>query len=354
MAQTTQNEAPVHLDQEVDLLEYLDALLRAKFRILLVASIAAAMTFGASKLVPNKYRSTAVVAVNITEASGGIKPGNYRGSEIVDLIEHDFIVDSPADNEIDRLIARMGSTAFIQLFIEENRLKPHLYPDLWNAETQSWFEDTEPTLLEASSVFRKEVLSLGIDQKTGLLPISMLTRDPELSTKLANTFYSRFNDYVRESRLSELAERARVLNERLEATSHLEMQRSIYRMLETQLAEETFLSAKKDYPLEVIEVAQPPFNKASPNRKLWTILAFVLTAFLGVVVAFGLVILRKLREALQAAHPRVPKKGQQVGDKKLDESYKSSKLAATQKRKTTEPAAGEVAQDDLESWIDRS
>ena len=354
MEQTTQNEAPVHLDQEVDLLEYLDALLRAKFRILLVASIAAAMTFGASKLVPNKYRSTAVVAVNITEASGGIKPGNYRGSEIVDLIEHDFIVDSPADNEIDRLIARMGSTAFIQLFIEENRLLPHLYPDLWNAETQTWFEDLQPTLLEASSVFRKEVLSLGIDQKTGLLPISMLTRDPELSTRLANAFYLRFNDYVRESRLAELSERARVLNERLEATSHIEMQRSIYRMLETQLAEETLLSAKKDYPLEVIEVAQPPFNKASPNRKLWTILAFVLTAFLGVVVAFGLVILRKLREALRKAHPREPKSQQSAGEGSDANSGKSGKLASALKRKKRDPLAEKAAQDDLESWIDPS
>ena len=108
----------LHIDQEVDLLEFLHAILRVKYRILVLSILIAGAVFGASKLVENKFKATVLVAVNISEGFGGTKPGQYRGSDVVGLLEYSFMVDEPAENELDRVMARLGSSTFIELFID--------------------------------------------------------------------------------------------------------------------------------------------------------------------------------------------------------------------------------------------
>ena len=99
---------------------------------------------------------------------------------------------------------------------------------------------------------------------------------------------------------AEIAEQRKFLESRLEATSNLEIQRSIYRMLETQLASEALIFAKNSYPLEEIQPALPPQFKSSPQRKTWAILSFVGVVFAGVVVVLTRVVIAKISGALKA------------------------------------------------------
>ena len=55
---------PFGVDDDVDLIEYLQAILRYKYRIVLSAVAIAGVVFGLSLLVDNQYMSTAVVAVD--------------------------------------------------------------------------------------------------------------------------------------------------------------------------------------------------------------------------------------------------------------------------------------------------
>ena len=96
---------PFGVDDDVDLIEYLQAILRYKYRIVLSAVAIAGVVFGLSLLVDNQYMSTAVVAVNIKEKAGGVSPKEYRASDALGLLEHDFIIEGVHSNELDRLIA---------------------------------------------------------------------------------------------------------------------------------------------------------------------------------------------------------------------------------------------------------
>lgn len=294
---------PISLEHEVDLLEYLNAVLLAKYRILIIATLGAILVFGASKLIDDVYTASAVVAININENPGGVAPKDYRGSDTLGLIEHDFIIQSAADNERERLLARMRSTRFSEIFVRENSLERYVFADHWDASNEKWIEDFNPSSAEAVVYFKEKMRVVELDEKTGLLFIHFKTRDPKLSADLANLFFNRFNRFIRDLELAELERTKEFLNNRLQTETNLEMQRSIYRMLETQLAAESLLFARSGYPLEEIQPALTPPFKSSPQRKTLAILAFVGLIFLGLFVTVGLVLISKLRLALKAYAP---------------------------------------------------
>jgi hypothetical protein len=290
---------PFGIDEQVDLLEYLHAILRVKYRIVVIAMIGAAIVFGLSRMVDDIFIATAVVAVNIKDKPGGVSPKEYRASDALGLIEHDFIIEGAHSNERDRLMARMRSMRFSQLFIEENDLLPYIFHKQWDKESGNWLEGFKPDMRLAGQIFGGSMRGLDPSDETGLLRVHFKTRDPELSARLANAFVDRFNRFIRDNEAGELKARRDYLENRLKEVENIELHRSIFRLLETQLAAESLLYARRHYPLEVIQPAFPPLNKASPQRKKWAALSFVALLMLGVMGAIGSVLVGKLREGLR-------------------------------------------------------
>jgi len=339
------------MDHEVDLMQYLSALLRAKYRILIIALVISSAVFGMSRLVHNLYTSSAILAININQNPGGVKPGQYRGSDLLGLIEHDFVMESAAENEIERLIARMTSTSFMSLFMKENNVVEYIYSDFWDAEENAWVDGFEPSEIEAITFFRKNMIDVFVDQVTGLLRINITTKNPVYSADLANKYWVRFNEYITEIESVEMERRRSYLEDKLDGLSNLEMQRSIFRLIETQLASEALLFGRDNYPLEEIQVAIPPLNKSYPNRKLWTVLAFVGTAILSIVFVLTSVVVKNIRVALEPY--------QQTSDHKRKDASIFAKLedaedASIQSKEQIQASVkSSDSTDELSEWIDR-
>jgi LPS O-antigen subunit length determinant protein (WzzB/FepE family) len=293
-------DVPFGIEEEIDLLEYLNAIIRYKYRIFLIAMIGAAVVFGSSKLVDDIYMSTTVVAVNIKENPGGVSPKEYRANDALGLIEHDFIIEGAHSNEIARLMAHMRSMRFSQIFIEENNLLPYIFHKRWDNDKQAWLKDFKPDMREAMLIYDGDIRGLDLDDETKLLRINFKTRDALLSADLANKFVKRFNLHIQDMQAEQLQIRTAYLEERLKEEPNIELHRSIYRLLETQLAAESLLYARKDYPLEVIQPAFPALYKTYPNRKQWAALALIGLILLGVMAAIASVIVGKIRHSLGA------------------------------------------------------
>lgn len=355
-------EKPVNLDQEVDLFAYLHALVAVKYRIVLIAAICAVAVYAFSKTIEDTFSATAIVAINVTSEPGGVERKNYRAGDSLGLIEYDLLIDPAADNEVQRLLARMKSAAFSELFVSENDLLQYIYEGEWDSSAQNWSEDFKPDLSNAVLYFRKNMRSVELDQVTKLLNIKFVTRDPKLSATLANRFVLRFNKYIQEMEASEISDRRKFLESRLDGTSNLEIQRSIYRMLETQLATEALIFAKKNYPLEPIQPALPPQFKSSPKRKTWAILAFVGSAFAGIVFVLSWVMISKLRKALAAyGQPQdapgrtLPENQNPVAEKTAKPTQTSRKIAnaqADQDSSKTQHPAPPNPRNELDEWLE--
>ena len=313
---------PFGIEEEVDLLEYLYAILRYKYRILVIAMLGAVLIFGYSKFLDDIYASSALVAVNIRDKPGGVAPKDYRASDALGLIEHEFIIEGAHSNERDRLMARMRSLKFSQTFIEENDLLPYIFEKQWDKKNKKWLEGFKPDIREANKIFNETIRGLETDDDTGLLNIRFKTRDPKLSAELANKFVERFNQFIRENEATELKARRDYLDARLTEVENIELHRSIYRLMETQLAAESLIYARTEYPLEVIQPAFPPLFKTYPQRKKWAALTFVGLLLLGAMVSIGMVLLKNLRNGLKEYQEKqvaeVSEKDKQKKDQKTE------------------------------------
>lgn len=301
------NEPPIHIDQQVDLLEYLDAVLRSKYRLLIAAIFSAAAVFGLSKFVDDKFTASGIAAVNINENPGGVAPESYRGSDALGLLEHDFIIDVAPSNELDRLLAKLNSFEFTKYFIDKRGLLPMLFPNEWNAESASFREGFVPDYRVATKIFREEHVGHSHDEKSGLLTVYATTHSSDYSAEIVNHYLADFNAFIKQRSVETMNSRRDYLERRLTEVNNIEVQRSIYRLLEAQLGVESMIHARENYPFEMIQPANPPLYKSYPSRKKWTVLAFVGVLFLGLFFVIGLVILRKMNAALSEYKARVGK-----------------------------------------------
>lgn len=280
------------------LIALLKHLLRFKYRVLFLAVIASLIVFALSYLVSSKYSSTAIVAVNLADSRGGVSPGDYRSGDTLGVIEYDFLIKAAQENDRARMLTRMESFDFIKSFIEENALLPVLFSDIYDAENRDWLDD-EPDMRDAVSKFKKDYFSVYTDKKTDLLQVSFLTKDPEFSAKLSNIFIEAFNAHIRTIELQQIQKQRDYLESRLNLNRNAELQRSIFRLLETQLSLEALINARDNYPLEMIQPATVPLYKAYPARKKWAVLAFVLTIILSYVATLGWAAISALRNDLR-------------------------------------------------------
>ena len=282
------------------LLVYLHRLLRFKYRIAIFSILVASLVLGLSFMLPDRFTARATVAINVSESPGGIQPSNYRGANTMGVIEYDFIIDGVQSNERERHLARVESFGFVSLFIEQQQLMPVLFPKQWDQNAQKWLDGFTPDMREAVKAFKSGMLFVKMDPKTDLLNVHITSTDPLLSATIANAFVDSFNRYLRNLEAEELGNRRGYLEQRLREVNNTEIHRSIYRLLEAQLAVESLINARANYPLEMIQPATVPLFESFPHRKKWTVLALVGSMFLGffAVILFGMV--SRIRKDLKA------------------------------------------------------
>lgn len=334
------SQMPGGLEQEVDLLEYLHAILKRKYSLTAVAFLGAVVMFGLTFLQSNIYFATAVLAINIDEKPGGVAPKEYRSSDTIGLLERDFVINSAAANERERIMARMRSARFSEIFIKDNNLLPYIFHKQWDENSKKWKDGFQPDIRDAIKAFNDGMRGIQYDEKSGLMLISFNSRDPVLSADLSNKFVIQFNKYARGIALDELAERRNYLESRLRVIQNLELQRSIYRLLETQLAAETLINARSTFPLEEIQPAVPPLVKIKPKRLFTAAISFIGFMFLGITVIVGSVLVRKLSKGLSDYN--VMAKSQAA--KMNEESNKSLLSKFTWQKKSKQVDANE--------WVD--
>jgi len=282
------------------LLRVLHIVLKYKYRILLFSIVFTAVVVGISLLQPNKFSATSVVAMNLNENRGGVAPGGYRGNSTLSVLEFDMIVEPASVDERDRHLTRLKSFNFLSSVIDEFELLPVIFADNWDAELQDWHEDKTTTMQEAVDAFRGEYLAVGKHGSTDMITIGVTSIDPKLSQTVANAIPGLYNQYNLGREVEELSSRRAYLEKRLSEVRSRESQQSIYRLLESQLAVESLLYARSNYPLEVIIPAGMPRFKSSPKRKLWAIGGFVGSVFLAIFVVLGSSVFTAFRRDLES------------------------------------------------------
>lgn len=283
----------------IDLLPYVNALINARWWLLLALFIGALISGLMAYSKPYVYQSVAKVSVVDMDDPGGVSPDNRRASEVLTLVEHGFVMGTSRDNHKDVIRARLVSRDFTMHFIHESNIYRHFYPEQWDAENKVWMDGFTPDRGESFTRFRDEVRIVDHDEETDILTIKMNWPDPLIARDLANRYIQSFNQYLRLKAQSEVERKLAFLKKELQRSNILDIQQSIYRLIEAQTAIAMFASAREDFALEVIDPAATPYKSFNMSRKRKMLVGAVVGLLLAVFTVFAFVLLRSMWQAIQ-------------------------------------------------------
>ena len=295
---------PYGLEEEIDLVEYLVAIFRNKYWILLFALLCAGAGFGWSKTATPRYESSVQLALQQPDDPGGIAPDNRRAPEVFTLMEHGFVMRPTSENYRHIVMAQMRSRIFTHHFILTQNLLPHLFPEQWDVERQTWMEGFKPDMEKAYNIFNEYIRAVVHNPENDLLRLYIRFRDPKIAAEWANAHVKLFNDFIRDKAIQESQRKREFLMQHLRETSVVEVEKSIYRMIEAEMAVEMLARARDNYVLEVLDDAVPATRHFTPKVKRMVVFGFVAGFGLGIGAAIGSVLVRKIRRAMQAYRAR--------------------------------------------------
>ncbi|KZX55121.1 chain-length determining protein [Halioglobus sp. HI00S01] len=294
---------------DMDLMPYLMALLNARWLIFASMLVFAVLTAWWVKGKPYLYESTARVSVVLIDDPGGVSPDDRRASQVLTLVEHGFVLGTKHDNYEHVIQARLGSREFTERFLEQYNVYKEFYPNQWLEEDDHWREGFIPDRGEVLTTFGEEVRRIVLDEETQILSISMVWPDAAVARDWANQYVYTFNEYMRGRTLAEVQRKQEFLEGELGRSEVVEIQQSLFRLIEAQTAIAMLANAREEYVLEVIDPAALPFRSFNMSRKKRVVIGAIAGAMLATFGVLAWVLLgRMLRTLLEyrAAHKDKP------------------------------------------------
>ena len=284
---------PLRPELEIDVIRYIGALLNSWRMIVGGAVLGASLIFAYCQTLPDVYETFVRMAVVAADDPGGIQPDERRASEVLTLVEHGFIMGTSRDNYLDVMHAKLRSRLFTLKFMESNNVYQHLFAEHWDGENGAWVEGFELNKAEAIKWFGEQIRFIEHDPETDIITIRMRWTDPALARDWANLYVSNFNDHIRKRILDEVDRKQSFLRAELQRSDIVDMEKSIYRLIEAQTAIAMLANSRDEYAVEVIDPATLPFDRFSPAPRRYTIFGFVSGAMLVCFFVIGRLMLRR-------------------------------------------------------------
>ena len=291
----TENQA---LDSdEIDLLALLRSLLRHKLSIFMLT-----LLFGVGALVvalttPNTYQAEVLISSSQNKSGGGLSALASQYGSMAALAGIDL---GSGDTGLESAMALLQSRKFIISMIEEENLKPVLFPKSWDSEAKVWLElppglvdriknifatevepvDPVPSDLAAFKAF-DDLFSVSKDKLSGLVTIKMQSEDPQWAAYIANKIIIRLNEYLRNEAILQSDSNIRYLEQEIADTPLVEFKTALYELVESESRNKMFANVNKEYAFKVIDPALVPEQAVKPKRALILVLGVMLGFMLG-------------------------------------------------------------------------
>lgn len=276
-------------DEEIDLSEIWSYLIDGKwviaFSTILFLCLAATLAF----VMTPKYEAKVIAIYAKDEGRTGGLASQFGGlAEMAGL-------SLGGGNDKEAAIAFMQSRAFLEKFIEKEGIMEALFADKWDVENKKWkITDPEkiPTLFQAYTRFSRNILNINSDKKTGLITISITWKDREQGAYWANTLIKRTNELLRENTINDTQLSLDYLQKELQKTSLVDVQNTIYRIMESQIKTMMMANTQEQFAFKIIDPAISVDKESfiSPKRPL----IITMGALLGLLLGSSIAVIKKV------------------------------------------------------------
>ncbi len=198
-------------------------------------------------------------------------------------------------------IQMLQSQILAREFIEDKKLLPVLFASDWDEAHQSWRGRTR-TLNDGVDYFDHRVRTVVEDRRTGLVTLRITWRDPQQAAEWANELVRRANDRLRQRAITRSQGSIDYLKKEARNTDVVEIQQSLYRLMEDQYKSLLLANVTEDYAFSVIDpaIASDPRGYVFPRMGLFAFGGLFFGVVLALIMAF-----------VEAAQGPVPPEGSQ-------------------------------------------
>lgn len=211
----------------------------------------------------------------------------------------------------DEILGYVQGRDFIYRFINKYNLLPILFDKDWNADKKEWQLSTVHRWIYGDTISLWDgygkfsgILDVSTDDETSLTTVTVTWTDAKLATDWATKVVEMLNMEMRERAINESQTILAELESQLKRTSVLELQQSIYALMEVQMAKIASAKVHPEYVFKVVDSAVVEDDQSIPYLQL---ILIIVSMFLGIVIALGVVLLLHTISK-QPARPKPRKK----------------------------------------------
>ena len=274
-------------EDEVSFRRMFALLWRRKLYIVVTTLITTLGALTAALVWPKSYTAT-VLVIPVGGQSTGSSELGALASQFGGLASLAGISIGSGSSTKAKAIALLESELLTERYIRENNLLPVLYASKWDAAHQRWKTadpDRMPTVWKANRYFKKKIRTLNVDEKTGLVTLTIAWTNPQQAAAWANGMVQLTNDYLRDKTLQECEREISYLNSEAANTTLVAAREGIYSLVVKVINKEMLAKGSTEYALEVVDPAVAPEKPSFPLPIEWTIIGFVGGLLLSTLIA---------------------------------------------------------------------
>ena len=167
-------------------------------------------------------------------------------------------ISIPSSSNIERVLATLETREFLKKFISSQKffqlfsmtygMSHQTHGDILRGKEELTVEDGIPPLKSAIEVEQ---------DKSGLITISILWKDPRVAAQWANDLVKQLNEQLRKQAITD-SKTVGYLEQELAKTTLQDMRAVLYKLLESEKQKAMLANVNEDFALEVID----PFKRS--------------------------------------------------------------------------------------------
>jgi uncharacterized protein involved in exopolysaccharide biosynthesis len=274
--------------QEITLVELRHAAASLKWPIGIFICACTLLVGTISWMRPKQYTAAMTLAASTANQESGHFGALAAAASTLGPLASLAGISSPEEQQKWESIAVLESEDLTEKFIQQNDLLPRLYPKRWDASRNRWRTtgDGPPTLWEGSQYFKRKIRNVSVDDKTGLIKLTITWRNPQMAAAWANGLVKMTNDFLRAKAIDRSERSIAYLNQEAAKTTVVEARQAIYTVLESEIDKAMLARGTEEYAFKILDPAFPPEKPSSLSFWAWTILALAVSSLMSFLAVF--------------------------------------------------------------------
>lgn len=308
--QQTNPSSNISNDDEIDVKELFNILVKGKWLILSSTLIIALIAMIYSLTLPNIYLSKALLAP--VDPSSSLTRSMQSYSSIANLAGINIQADD-LDSNSAKAMEKLISLSFF-----ENNILPNIFlPELmavnsynyksnlinfdsskYDANKDKWVRDYSfpmkqvPSAQESHKVFLDQHFIVSKDKVTGYISLTVKHQSPFVAQKWTELIVSEINSFYRKKDKIQTQNAVDYLNKEMALTNFAESKQVIAQLIQQETQKLTLIEVNEDYVFNYIDPPAVSEIKSEPRRSLILLIGLML----GFIFGFIIIIIKHLKD----------------------------------------------------------